>query len=145
MLLPLPEKPYLIEFDNSGNPAEGYISSTQYASKVPFTIKRVFWTYDTPEEVVRGRHAHVATQQVLIALNGQVKVTLDNGKGLQETYELLTPATGLFLPSMYWADIRFSKGAILLSLTSTDFEESDYIRDFKLFLEAVKKSDLSKR
>ena len=134
----MPEKPYLIQFDRSGDPAEGYITSTQYADKIPFAIRRVFWTYGTPEDVVRGRHAHKVTQQVLVALNGQIKVSLDNGLGFKEAFDLHAPGIGLYLPPMHWANIYLSPGAILLSLTSTDFEESDYYREYDLFQEAVK-------
>ncbi|WP_439881598.1 sugar 3,4-ketoisomerase [Pontibacter sp. MBLB2868] len=139
----MPDTPYLISFHRSGKPQEGYISSTQYADMVPFAIKRVFWTYDTPTEIVRGRHAHKATQQVLVALAGRIKVELDAGKGSKEMYELCDPVTGLFLPQMHWANIHFSAGAILLSMASSDFEELDYIRDYEAFLEAVKQSKSS--
>jgi dTDP-4-dehydrorhamnose 3,5-epimerase-like enzyme len=133
----LPAQPYLIQFETTGEPAEGYISSTQFATKLPFDLKRVFWTYNTPAGIIRGRHAHKVTEQVLVALNGQIRVELENGTTYKNEFILDNPATGLYLPPMYWANIHLSDSAILLSLTSTDFDEQDYIRDHKVFLEIV--------
>ena len=136
----MPKKPHYITFDSTGNPAEGYISSTQSAQKLPFAVKRVFWTYSTPQQVVRGRHAHIATEQVLVAVNGCIEVKVDDGKGGTENYTLSHPDQGLYLPPMYWANLYFSEGAILLSLTSTDFDEADYIRDYDSFVEKAQHS-----
>jgi hypothetical protein len=135
--LPLPENPYLINFINNGDDTEGFISSTQYASNIPFEIKRVFWTYGTPENVVRGRHAHRLTNQVLVAINGKIEIVVDNGQGGNKLFLLNTPQTGLVLPSMHWTEIRIAAGAVLLSIASTDFEESDYIREYSSFLTLV--------
>ena len=131
----MPQQPYLIQLNITGNPGEGYISSTQFADRLPFAVKRVFWTYDTPQQVVRGRHAHIATEQVLVALNGSIEVKVDDGQGLKQTFMLAQPHEGLYLPPMCWANLYFSEGAILLSLTSTDFDEADYIRDYQTFLQ----------
>ncbi|MEJ8804173.1 sugar 3,4-ketoisomerase [Pontibacter sp. H249] len=131
----MPQQPYLIPFNVTGSPAEGYISSTQFAKTLPFTVMRVFWTYNTPPLVVRGRHAHVATEQVLVAITGQIKVEADNGRDYTETFTLSKADQGLYLPAMHWANLYFSEGAILLSLTSSDFDEADYIRDYQTFLQ----------
>jgi WxcM-like, C-terminal len=131
----LPQQPSYIQFNKTGNQTEGYISSTQFADKLPFAVKRVFWTYDTPQQVVRGRHAHIATEQVLVALNGSIEIKADNGRGHIETFTLVQPNQGLYLPPMYWTNLYFSAGAILLSLTSSDFDEADYIRDYQVFKE----------
>jgi hypothetical protein len=129
----LPDKPYLIQFNSTGTAGEGYISSTQFSGQLPFEIKRVFWTYNTPEFIVRGRHAHIATQQVLVAVNGNLTIKTDNGIGGTEVFELFDPNTGLYLPPMYWANLYFSEGAVLLSLASTDFDEADYLREYDAF------------
>jgi hypothetical protein len=131
----LPDKPYLIQFNSTGNPNEGYISSTQFSEKLPFDIKRVFWTYNTPESIVRGRHAHIATQQVLVAVNSTLTIKTEDGLGGNELFELNNPNTGLYLPPMYWANLHFSEGAVLLSLASTDFDEADYLREYDAFKE----------
>ncbi|WP_101443848.1 sugar 3,4-ketoisomerase [Pontibacter ramchanderi] len=124
--------PYLIRFTETGSPAIGFIASTQLAQNIPFAIKRVFWTYGTPAGVLRGQHANKATEEVLVAVTGSIRVETDNGKSKQ-TFELNDPSEGLYLPAMCWTDLHFASGTVAVCLTSTDFEESDYIRDYATF------------
>ncbi len=126
----------LVKFKSIGSAAEGFITTTQHAQNLPFAVKRVFWTHATPPDVVRGQHAHFSTEQLLVAVQGQVKVVVDNGHTTQ-TFILTTPETGLYLPPMHWAVIYFEEGAILLCLASTDFSEQDYIRQYDAFLKQV--------
>lgn len=104
----------------------------QYADKVPFVIRRVFWTHGTPPEVVRGQHANKATEEVLVALAGRIKVKADTGHEVQE-FELTDSMTGLYIPAMCWTDIYFSEGAVALCLTSTDYHAADYIHEYAYF------------
>lgn len=104
----------------------------QYADKVPFTVRRVFWTHGTPPEVVRGRHANKATEEVLFAITGRIKIKADTGHKVQE-FELTDSLTGLYIPAMCWTDIHFSEDAIALCLTSTDYNAADYIFEYEHF------------
>lgn len=128
----LPASPYLLTFERIGSPETGYITSTQYADRVPFAIRRVFWTHGTPPEVVRGHHANKATEEVLIALTGTVRVKADTGRQVQE-FTLTDARAGLYIPAMCWTELRFSEGALALCLTSTDYADEDYIRDYAYF------------
>ena len=128
----LPASPYLLTFERIGSPAVGYITTTQYAEQLPFKVRRVFWTHGTPPEVVRGHHANKATEEVLIALTGTVHVKADTGHQVQE-FELSDSRKGLYIPAMCWTELRFSEGAVALCLTSTDYSEEDYIRDYAYF------------
>jgi len=69
--------PHIIDFNQIGDSAIGFISVAESQRKVPFEIKRVFWTYYTPQNVTRGRHAHYVTEQVLIAVAGTIKVSVE--------------------------------------------------------------------
>ena len=54
------KKPQFIEINKIGSSAEGYISYLEELSTiVPFEIKRVFWTYYTPESVIRLSLIHI--------------------------------------------------------------------------------------
>ena len=128
----MPATPYLLQFDRIGSPETGYITTTQYADKVPFAVRRVFWTHGTPPEVVRGQHANKATEEVLIALSGSIKVKADTGHEVQE-FELTDSLTGLYIPAMCWTEIHFSADAVALCLTSTDYKAADYIHDYEHF------------
>ena len=125
--------PHLISFSKLGDPSIGYISVTQDQQIVPFEVKRIFWTYYTPESIVRGRHAHHATQQVLIAVAGRIIVTTELANGTIETFRLEDPNVGLYIPPHAWHTMQYSHSAVQLVLTSAAYEESDYIRSHDEF------------
>lgn len=108
---------------------------------VPFDIKRVFYIYGTQEDVPRGQHSHHKTKQLLIAVNGGCKVTMNDGKN-KKTYVLNKPNVGLFQDALVWGTMHdFTEDCILMVFADTYYEETDYIRDYEQFLEEVKKHD----
>lgn len=133
--------PHLIEFSKIGSSALGYISALQN-SVLPFKIERVYWTYFTPDSVVRGHHAHHDLEQIIFATSGRIEFVLENLAGESETFILDSPNTGLYIPRLYWRTIKFSHSAVLLCLASHEFEESDYIRDYADFQRLGRESSL---
>ena len=127
------EKPYLIEFPKLGAPDIGYISVVQNSNLIPFEIKRVFWTYYTPESIVRGRHAHYKTEQVLVAVTGRIIVTTELADGTIHTHVLEKPNVGLYIPPNAWHTMQYSHTAIQMVLASSEYNEKDYIRDYNQF------------
>jgi hypothetical protein len=128
------QEPYLIELQKIGEEEIGYISVAQAASNVPFEIKRVYWIYQTPETVERGNHAHKNTIQLLICLKGKIKITLENKQRKVFEFVLNSPNRGLFIPNYYWRKLNFFDEAICLCLSSSDYSEEDYIREYQEFL-----------
>ncbi|WP_410880515.1 sugar 3,4-ketoisomerase [Myroides sp. DW712] len=104
---------------------------------IPFEIKRVFFIYEVPQDKQRGGHAHKQQTTILFALNGSFEVVLDDG--LQKrTVVLNNPTKGLVLQPGVWSVLQnFQVGTVCLSINSGVYEESDYIRDYDLFLEQV--------
>lgn len=126
-------KPRVLSLPKLGAPDIGYITVLESGNYLPFTIARTFWTYYTPESIVRGRHAHYRTEQVLVALAGRIIVTTEQADGTLETFRLESPDTGLYVPPSVWHTMQYSHTAVQLVLASTTYEESDYIRDFEHF------------
>ena len=121
--------PYLIHFPKLGAPEIGYISVVEQLQElVPFEVKRVFWTYYTPESIVRGRHAHHATEQLLIAVAGRIIVTTELADGTLQTFRLEDPHVGLYVPPHAWHTMQYSHSSVQLVLASIPYQESDYIR-----------------
>jgi dTDP-4-dehydrorhamnose 3,5-epimerase-like enzyme len=133
------QKPYLIEFPKLGAPDIGYISVVENSKFIPFDIKRVFWTYYTPESIVRGRHAHFETEQVLVAVSGRIIVTTEMPTGEIDTFVLDNPHTGLYLPPAAWHTMQYSHTAIQMAMASLPYDEKDYIRNYDVF----KKNELN--
>lgn len=133
------KKPYLLEIEPIGRPEIGYISILEESGKLPFPIKRIFWTYYTPESIVRGRHAHYQTQQILIAVAGRIVVTTELPDGQIDTFILDSPNKAVVVPPNAWHTMQYSHTAVQLVLASTDFDENDYIRDYDQFKEIYSK------
>jgi len=100
---------------------------------LPYPIKRVYYLYDVPSDSFRGGHAHKEQLEFLIALSGSFDVTLDNGTS-KKKITLNKPNKGLLIPTGIWRELEnFSSGAICLVISSGEFEEEDYIRDYNEF------------
>ncbi|QIL77231.1 MULTISPECIES: sugar 3,4-ketoisomerase [Hymenobacter] len=126
-------KPYLIEFPKIGDSTIGFISVTEQLRPIPFEVKRTFWTYYTPESIVRGRHAHHLTEQVLVAAAGRITVTTEMSDGTIEVYRLEDPYMGLYVPPNAWHTMQYSHSAVQLVFASQPYDEKDYIREYEQF------------
>jgi len=105
---------------------------------LPYEIKRVYYLYDVPSDSFRGGHAHIEQKEFLIALSGSFDVTIDNGQE-KKKITLNKPNKGLLIPTGIWRELEnFSSGAICLVLSSGEFLEEDYIRDYNDFLSGFK-------
>jgi len=100
---------------------------------IPFLSKRVYYLYDVPSGSKRGGHAHKEQQELLIALSGSFDVVLKDGVG-ENIVTLNKPNIGLLIPTAIWRELQnFSSGSVCLVLASDEFDEEDYIRDYKEF------------
>ena len=101
---------------------------------IPFAIKRVYYLFDVPSDASRGGHAHKEQEELLIPLSGSFQVTIDDGKN-KKSILLNKPNKGLLITREIWRElIDFSAGAVCLVVSSGEFDESDYIRDYEEFL-----------
>jgi dTDP-4-dehydrorhamnose 3,5-epimerase-like enzyme len=104
-------------------------------SLIPFEVKRIYYLYDVPGGESRGAHAHKELHQLIIAASGSFDVILDDGK-LKRTITLNHPNYGLYVPPGIWRDLEsFSSGSILLVMASEEYNENDYFRNYKEYLE----------
>lgn len=125
--------PHLIYFPKMGDPSIGYISVTEQGKLVPFEVQRIFWTYYTPESIVRGRHAHYRTEQVLVAAAGRITVTTELADGTIKLFRLDDPKVGLYVPPHAWHTMQYSHSAVQLVMASANYSEEDYIRKYEDF------------
>jgi hypothetical protein len=106
---------------------------------VPFDIERVYYLYDVPSGSTRAGHAHLALNQVLIAVSGSFDVKLHDGTK-EEVVTLNRPNRGLHIGPSTWREIEnFSSGSVCLVFASLPYDESDYIRDFADFQAFVRR------
>jgi mannose-6-phosphate isomerase-like protein (cupin superfamily) len=127
------KKPYVIDFSKIGSGQIGFISVFENCQILPFEVERIFWTYFTPEDVVRGRHAHYKTEQILVAVAGRIIVNIEIPDGEQEVFILDKPNIGLYIPPNCWHTMQYSHSSVQLALANTVFDENDYIRSYEDF------------
>jgi dTDP-4-dehydrorhamnose 3,5-epimerase-like enzyme len=111
----------------------GNLSIVEQFKQIPFEIRRVHWIYDVPGGVERGGHAYKNTEEFIVALSGSFDVEIDNGK-VKTTYSLNRSYYGLYVPKGMWRTmINFSTNSLALVLSSTDYDEQDYIMNYEEF------------
>ena len=112
----------------------GNLSIIEEENHIPFKIERTYWIYDVPGGQVRGGHAFKNQQEFIVALSGSFDVIVDDGKNKQ-TFSLNRSYMGLYLPFGLWRQIQnFSTNALAMILSSTQFSNNDYIREYDEFL-----------
>lgn len=113
--------------------ARGNLSFAEQYKHVPFKIERTYWIYDVPGGEARGGHAYKDNEEFIIALSGSFDVILDNGQE-KKTYSLNRSYYGLYVPKGIWREMNnFSTNSLALVLSSTPYNENDYIRDYEQF------------
>ncbi|EJL6492777.1 WxcM-like domain-containing protein [Vibrio cholerae] len=126
----------IIDFPVLGD-GRGALVALEENRHIPFEIKRVYYIYDTAQNVARGFHAHKELKQVAICLKGACRFVMDDGKDKREVI-LATPDKGLLIDALQWHEMYdFSEDCVLMVLASDVYDESDYIRDYAKFIEAV--------
>ena len=59
---------------------QGNITVVENGDTVPFDVKRMYYLYDIPGGESRGAHAHRELEQLIVAVSGSFRVTLDDRK-----------------------------------------------------------------
>lgn len=117
----------------------GHLTPIEEKVDIPFEIKRVYYISKVEQGVTRGFHSHRKLHQVLICLNGSVKIRLKNPDS-EEVVELNEPSLGLYIGPYIWREMfDFTEGSVLLVLASEYYDEDDYIRNYDYYLEEAKK------
>ena len=128
-----------IEFNRIGSHDNGFLIALEELRNIPFDIRRVYYIFDAPTDILRGCHAHRTLEQVLICMHGSCKVKVDDGYE-EKVFDLDDPSKGLYIAPGIWREMYdFRGGAILVVLASQYYDEGDYIRDYQEFLSWVKK------
>ena len=108
----------------------GNLSIIEQIKQIPFEIKRVHWIYDVPGGLDRGGHAYKETEEFIVALSGSFDVVVDDGK-IPQKFSLNRSYFGLYIPKGIWRSMtNFSTNSLALVLSSTEYDECDYVSDY---------------
>ncbi|MCI9189432.1 MAG: WxcM-like domain-containing protein [Lachnospiraceae bacterium] len=108
--------------------------------RIAINLQQLFVdTYGSDNEVIRGKHANLKSEFVMINVSGTSKVKVDNGQE-SRIIELDRPRIGLYLKSMVWKEMyEFSPDSVLLVLSNEHYDPKEYIRNYDDYLKMVKK------
>lgn len=111
----------------------GNLSFIEEETHIPFKIRRVYWIYDVPGGEHRGGHAFKETEELIVALSGSFDLRLHDGR-TEYVYSLNRSYFGVLVPRLIWRMINnFSTNSLALIISSTDYSENDYVRNFEEF------------
>ncbi|WP_094570069.1 sugar 3,4-ketoisomerase [Mucilaginibacter xinganensis] len=114
----------------------GNLSFLEADNHIPFTIKRSYWIYDVPGGEQRGAHSYKINQEFVIALSGSFDVVVNDGIEVK-TYTLNRSYYGLYIPNGIWRHMEnFSTNSLAFVISSTDYNENDYERDYDNYLKS---------
>ena len=100
---------------------------------------RVYFVYGAKKGTSRGHHAHKKLEQLLVCVYGVIEVTLFDGQN-EMVHILDDPTKSLKVGSMVWRTMRWLKDdSVLFVLATEQYDETDYIRDYDVFLQTVNK------
>jgi dTDP-4-dehydrorhamnose 3,5-epimerase-like enzyme len=116
--------------------SRGTLTSIESKLDIPLSIKRIFYMHHISSP--RGGHAHIDTDQIVIASSGSFKINLSDGIK-SEIYELNDAKLGLYIPRMIFIRIYdFSDDAVCMVLANTHYDISKSIRTWEEYMELVK-------
>jgi oxalate decarboxylase/phosphoglucose isomerase-like protein (cupin superfamily) len=121
----------------------GNLSFLETRNHIPFEIKRTYWIYDVPGGEIRGGHAFKEQNEFIVVLSGSLDVIVYDGEK-EKRFSLNRSYYGLFIPSGFWRYMEnFSTNTLALIVSSTVFEEDDYIRDKTKYKQFLKDENIS--
>lgn len=130
----------MIELDKHHSNRKGNLTVVENGKTLPFDVRRVYYLYDIPGGESRGAHAHKELTQLIVAVSGSFRVTLDDGN-VKRSFILNRPYQGLYVKPGIWRDLDdFSAGAVCMVLASDIYKKEDYIRSYDDFVEFRKRN-----
>ncbi len=127
------EKVKIIDLPKILDP-RGNLSFLESGNHIPFEIKRTYWIYDVPGGEIRGGHAFKEQNEFIIVLSGSLDIIIFDGKK-EKKFSLNRSYYGLYIPNGLWRHMEnFATNTLALVVSSTSFNENDYIRDKNEFL-----------
>lgn len=133
--------PELVDLPKIDDP-RGNLTFIEEERHLPFSIRRVYWIYDVPGGQTRGGHAFREQQEMIVALSGSFDVVIDDGDESRR-FHLNRSYFGLYVPNGLWRFLdNFSTNSVAMVLSSTYYDENDYIRDFGEYVRYRKSTEM---
>ena len=126
---------YFVDLPTSKD-LRGALTSVEQLSSIPIEIQRIFYMYEMTQD--RGGHAHIDTDQVVVAVHGSMLFTLTFPDGSTTEFSLNDPGQGLYIPRLSFIEItNISSDAVCLVLANTFYDIKKSLRtieDYKSYI-----------
>lgn len=127
----------VVQLKAAGNPEIGMLYAAEAEREIPFPIKRVYFMQGVSGNAIRGSHAHRTLTQVMFAAAGSFTLALDDGT-TKQTVAMNDPSCGVILGPHLWVTMsEFSNDCVILVFADDYYKESEYIRDYEVFVKLV--------
>jgi hypothetical protein len=95
---------------------------------LPFSVKRVYWIYNSIAGISGGNHAHLTADRILVCMKGKARIHLEASDGVRYDFVLDNPAKGLYFPKLHWITYTLHEDAMVLvnRLYADDVKIADY-------------------
>lgn len=108
-----------------------YYESREFGTQC---FKRIYFILGTKELRTRGNHAHKKLSQVMVCIQGVIKVEIENLQGNLSSVVLDSPNIALIVKPLEWSKMTWVvENSILLVLADDNYDELDYIRSYDEF------------
>ena len=112
----------------------GILTSIESGMDVPFDLKRIFMMHHITAAL--GGHAHIDTDQVIIAAAGSFTLELSDGTR-NRTFDMNDPTQGVYTPRMVFIQFyEVSPDAVCLVLANTHYDMSRSLRSWEVYLQS---------
>lgn len=110
----------------------GILTAIEIKDYATWPVKRVYYLTDV--SMPRGGHAVRGEKKLYVCQKGHVKARLHDGEKWNE-FELNGPDDAILMNGMCFRDFYdFSPDAVLMAISSVNYDPADYIYDFEEFL-----------
>ncbi len=118
--------------------ARGNLSFVEEYKHIPFKINTAYWIYAVPEGRKLEGYSVKESDEFIIAVSGNFDVILNDGNK-EVQYSLNRSDFGLYIPAVIWRKIEnFSTGSLAFVLSSANYVEDNYVRNFEDFVRLKK-------
>ena len=109
----------------------GTLTAIELKDFVDWQAKRVYYLTDVTK--ARGGHAVKGEKKIYICQKGSIKARLHDGEQWHE-FELNGPGDAILMNEMCFRDFyEFSADAVLMAISSVNYNPEDYIYDLDEF------------
>lgn len=111
----------------------GSLVPVELKDYISWEVRRVYYLVDVVGD--RGGHCVKGENKIYICQKGTINGRFHDGSGWTE-FDLVGPGEGIVMEGDYYREfVDFSSDAVLLAISSVNYNAEDYIYDLEKFIE----------